>query len=71
MTTLIHNYSIAISRLKRGTSNQKAFLSKQGEKTLNDRTADFEYLCYSKTDEDFILTAENKTKQTSISGKKL
>lgn len=56
--TLIHNDWIAVPGTKRGPSNHKAFLSKQGEKILNERKADFEYLCYSKADEDFIFTAE-------------
>lgn len=58
--TLLKNNWIAVPRLKPGLSNYKAFLSKEGSRILNERKLDFELLLYSKTDDLFIFTSENK-----------
>ena len=55
MKTLLQNNWIAVPRLKRGLSNYKAFLSKEGSRILNERKLDFELLLYSKTDDWFFL----------------
>lgn len=63
LKTLIQNKWIAIDILKRGPSNLKAFLSKEGSRILNERKGDFEALFHSKTDDDFIFTSESKTNE--------
>jgi hypothetical protein len=55
MKTLIKNNWIAVPQFKRGLSNYKAFLSKEGSRILNERKLDFELLLYSKTDDWFFL----------------
>lgn len=66
ITTLIQSNWIAVPRAKRGRSSHKAFLilNKEGSKILKERSSDFEVLFYSKDDDSFIFTAENKPNQS-------
>lgn len=64
ITTLIQSNWIAVPRAKRGRSSHKAFLNKEGSKILKERSSDFEVLFYSKDDDSFIFTSENKPNQS-------
>lgn len=58
--TFIQNHWISISRLKGGSSNHKAFFSKEGSRILNERKGDFKFLLYFKNDDSYIFTSDNK-----------
>lgn len=60
--TLFTNSWIAIDRSKRGPSNHKAFLTKQGIRILNSIRKDFEILLYYKSNESFIFTPQYSNK---------
>jgi len=60
--SLFVNHWIAIDRVKRGPSNHKAFLTREGARIMKDRLADFEFLYFSKNDDSYIFTAENSEK---------
>ena len=56
--TLVEESWIAIDRSKRGPSNNKAFLSKEGKKIINDRQKDFELIFLLKEPDAYIFTSE-------------
>ena len=58
LTTLIQEYWIAIDRSKRGPSNHKAFLTKQGKKIIQDRKKDFELIFLMKELNAYLFTSE-------------
>jgi integrase len=60
--TLFTNSWIAIDRSKRGPSNHKAFLTKQGIRILSSIRKDFEILLYYKSKESFIFTPQYSDK---------
>lgn len=62
LKSLFRNYWITIDRVKRGPANHKAFLTKQGKQLIQDRLEDFEFLCFSKKDDDYIFTSESSQK---------
>ena len=50
---------IAIDRLKRGPSNHKAFLTKEGKKIIQDRKKDFELIFLLKELDAYLFTSES------------
>lgn len=49
---------ISIDRSKRGPSSHKTFLSRQGQKLIQAKGRDFEFLYNSKGEDSYIFTAE-------------
>lgn len=58
--TLIRYSWIEIDRLKKGRSNHKAFLTKEGENIIKDRIRDFELIFAVKDDDDYLFTPDGK-----------
>ena len=58
LETLIHSNWIAIDRSKRGPSNHKAFLTKEGKKIIEDRKKDFELIFLMKESNSYVFTSE-------------
>ena len=58
LETLIEENWIAIDRSKRGPSNHKAFLTKEGKKIIRDREKDFEFLFLMKRSNSYVFTSE-------------
>ena len=50
---------IAIDRSKRGPSNHKAFLTKDGKKIIEDRKKDFELIFLMKESDSYGFTSES------------
>jgi integrase len=64
LKTLFKENWIAIDRSKRGPSNHKAFLTKEGKKIIQDRQKDFQLIFLMKEPDSYIFTAEvNHSKQ--------
>ena len=61
LQTLIEENWIAIDRSKRGPSNHKAFLTKEGKKIINDRQKDFKFIFLMKEPDSYLFIAESKT----------
>ena len=59
LITLIQENWIAIDRSKRGPSNHKAFLTKEGKKIIQDRKKDFEFIFLMKELDAYIFTSES------------
>ena len=59
LTTLIQENWIAIDRSKRGPSNHKAFLTKEGKKIIKDRKKDFERIFVMKELDAYLFTSES------------
>ena len=59
LTTLIQEDWIAIDRSKRGPSNHKAFLTKEGKKIIQDRKKDFELIFLMKELDAYLFTSES------------
>ena len=59
LTTLIQEDWIAIDRSKRGPSNHKAFLTKEGKKIIQDRKKDFEFIFLMKELDAYLFTSES------------
>jgi site-specific recombinase XerD len=59
LQTLVEESWIAIDRSKRGPSNHKAFLSKEGKKIINDRQKDFELIFLLKEPDSYVFTNES------------
>lgn len=57
--TLFEKSWIAIDRQKRGPSNHKAFLTKEGTQILKDRWEDFQFLSHWKKSDSYIFTGES------------
>jgi hypothetical protein len=49
---------IAIDRSKRGPSNYKAFLTKEGKKIIQDRKKDFQLIFLMKEPDSYVFTSE-------------
>jgi integrase len=64
--TLFVKHWIAIDRKKRGPSNHKTFLIKEGCQILQDRLDDFEFICRWKENHSYIFTAENSEKPLEL-----
>ena len=58
LKTLVEENWIAIDRSKRGPSNHKAFLTKEGKKIIQDRQKDFELIFLIKNPDSYVFTAE-------------
>jgi site-specific recombinase XerD len=58
LTTLIQESWIAIDRSKRGPSNHKVFLTKEGKKMIQDRKKDFELIFLMKEPDAYLFTSE-------------
>jgi integrase len=64
LQTLIEENWIAIDRSKRGPSNHKAFLNKEGKKIINNRQKDFKFIFLMKEPDFYVFSAEsNHSKQ--------
>ena len=59
LKTLFKENWIAIDRSKRGPSNHKAFLTKEGKKIMHDRQKDFELIFLIKEPNSYLFTAES------------
>ena len=59
LKTLFEENWIAIDRAKRGPSNHKAFLTKEGKKIMHDRQKDFQLIFLMKEPDSYIFTAES------------
>jgi integrase len=59
LETLFKENWIAIDRSKRGPSNHKAFLTKEGKKMMQDRQKDFELIFLIKKPDSYLFTAES------------
>ena len=60
LKTLTEESWIAIDRSKRGPSNHKAFLTKEGKKIIQDRTKDFQFILLIKEQDAYVFTSEAK-----------
>jgi len=60
LKTLTQESWIAIDRSKRGPSNHKAFLTKEGKKIIQDRTKDFQFILLIKEPDAYVFTSEAK-----------
>jgi integrase len=60
LKTLTQESWIAINRSKRGPSNHKAFLTKEGKKIIQDRKKDFEFIFLIKQPDAYVFTSEAK-----------
>ena len=58
LQTLIEENWIAIDRSKRGPSNHKAFLTKEGKKLIQDRQKDFQLIFLMKEPNSYVYTSE-------------
>ena len=58
LETLINSNWIAIDRSKRGPSNHKAFLTKEGKKIIEDRKKDFQLIFLMKESDSYLFTSE-------------
>ena len=58
LKTLTQESWIAIDHSKRGPSNHKAFLTKEGKKIIKDRKKDFEFILLIKEPDAYIFTSE-------------
>ena len=66
LQTLVQESWIAIDRSKRGPSNHKAFLTKEGKKIIQDRKKDFELIFLIKEPDSYVFTTEaNHSKKLS------
>lgn len=59
LKTLFEENWIAIDRSKRGPSNHKAFLTKEGKKIMHDRQKDFQLIFLIKEPDSYLFTAES------------
>jgi hypothetical protein len=55
---LVQENWIAIDRSKRGPSNHKAFLTKEGKKIIQDRQKDFQLIFLMKEPDSYVFTPE-------------
>jgi integrase len=58
LQTLVEESWIAIDRSKRGPSNHKAFLTKEGKKIIQDRQKDFQLIFLMKESDSYVFTSE-------------
>ena len=60
LKTLTQESWIAIDHSKRGPSNHKAFLTKEGKKIIQDRKKDFQFILLIKEPDAYVFTSEAK-----------
>ena len=58
LKTLVQEFWIGIDRSKRGPSNHKAFLTKEGKKIIKDRKKDFELIFLMKESDSYVFTSD-------------
>lgn len=58
LKTLTQKSWIAIDQSKRGLSNYKAFLTKEGKKIIQDRKKDFEFIFLIKEPDAYVFTSQ-------------
>jgi integrase len=58
LQTLIEENWIAIDRSKRGPTNHKAFLTKEGKQIIRDRKKDFQLIFLMKEPDSYVFTSE-------------
>ncbi len=58
LKTLTQESWIAIDRSKRGPSNHKAYLTKEGKKIIQDRKKDFQFILLIKEPDAYVFTSE-------------
>ena len=64
LRTLIEENWIAIDRSKRGPSNHKAFLNKEGKNIIDNRQKDFKFIFLIKEPDSYVFSTEsNHSKQ--------
>jgi site-specific recombinase XerD len=63
LQTLLESHWIGIDRSKRGLSNHKAFLTREGRELVDDRKKDFEFLFLMKNPDSYIFTSESNHDQ--------
>lgn len=64
LETFFRKNWIAIDRSKHGTSNHKAFLTKESKRIIQDRQKDFQLIFLIKNPDSYLFTAEvNHSKQ--------
>ena len=59
LQTLVQEGWIAIDRSKRGPSNHKAFLTKEGKKLIKNRQKDFQFIFLMKEPDSYVFTNES------------
>jgi site-specific recombinase XerD len=59
LKTLLAEGWVSIDRLKRGPSNHKAFLTREGKKLVRNRKKDFEFLFLMKNEDSYIFISES------------
>ena len=59
LKTLLEEGWIAIDRSKRGPSNHKAFLNKEGRRIIQERKTDFDFIFLMKTEESYVFTTDS------------
>jgi integrase len=59
LKTLTQESWIAIDRSKRGPSNHKAFLTKEGKKIIQDRKKDFQFILLIKEPDAYVFISES------------
>ena len=63
LQTFVGESCIAIDRSKRGPSNHKAFLMKEGKKLVKAQKRDFEFLFLMKDKDSYVFTSDRKPNQ--------
>jgi len=58
LKTILNEHWIGIDRSKRGPSNHKAFLTREGKRIVSERKKDFNFLFLMKPDNSYIFTCE-------------
>ncbi len=58
LRTLVEEGWIAIDRSKRGPTNHKAFLTKEGKQIIRDRKKDFQFIFFIKEPDSYVFTSE-------------
>lgn len=61
--TLLDEGWVSINRLKRGPSNHKAFLTKEGKRIVKARQKDFDALFLMKKKDSYVFTSDRKPNQ--------
>ena len=69
LKTLTQESWIAIDRSKRGPSNHKAFLTKEGKKIIQDRKKDFQFILLIKEPDAYVFTSEANHYQEDFKGR--
>ena len=63
LETLLEEHWISIDRLKKGPTNHKAFLTREGKKIVKARKKDFKFLSLMKDKDSYVFTSDRKPSQ--------